>query len=127
MDVVTNIRTSSSTHDSLIVIFTPAEDKKDGYSVRCYPDDKDKGRIESPKENTTTCTEPTCTCTGLTPGQIYKIEVNTTREGFPDQTAVNEGPFRTGNVDNITVQCYRKILKHTVNITNCNLNETVLN
>ena len=127
MDVVTNIQTSGSTHDSLTVTFTIAEGKKDGYSVRCYPDAEDKGRIKSPKENTTTCTESTCTCTGLTPGQIYKIEVNTTREGFPDQTAEGVGPFNTGNVDSITLQCYRNILKNTVNITNCNLNETVLN
>ena len=111
MDIVTNIRTSSSTHGSLTVIFTPAEDKKDGYSVRCYPDDKDKGRIGSPKETTTTCLIPPCTCTGLTPGQIYKIEVNTTRAGVPDQTAKSEGPFKTGNIDSIRVHCDRKNMR----------------
>ena len=111
MDVVTNIHTSGSTHDSLIVTFTHAEDKKDEYSVRCYPDDKDKGRIESPKETTTTCPGPPCLCTGLTPGQIYKIEVYTTRAGFIDQTAVSEGPFKTGNIYTIMLIIVLKI-KH---------------
>ena len=125
LDVVTNIQTSSSTHDSLTVTFTPATGKKDEYSVRCYPDDKDKGRIGSPKETTTTCTS-SCICTGLTPGQIYKIEVSTKRAGFPDQTAKGEGPFKTGKIDTITVQCDRKNLRTQTQVI-CNLPQTLLN
>ena len=77
--------------------FTPAKGKKDGYSVRCYPDPADNP-IEgvTPKEAVITCKTSPCTCTDLTPGQKYKIEVTTTREGFTPKKAVKDGTGQTG-------------------------------
>ena len=97
LDVVSNIQTSSSIDNSLTVTFNEADDKKDGYSVRCYPDPSDTPREGvTPKEAVITCKTSQCTCTDLTPGQKYKIEVNTTREGFIPQKAVNDGTGQTG-------------------------------
>ena len=88
----------SSTVDSIRVRYSISIGKKDRYSVRCYKDPDDTGRVINPKQVTISCQDPpaSCICTNLTPGQRYKIEVTTIRSGFTSQKAPVDGSGATG-------------------------------
>ena len=90
----------SSTVDSIRVTYSISSGKRDRYSVRCYNDPADIGRVNPPVQATVSCQNPpaSCICTNLTPGQRYKIEVTTIRSGFISQTAAVDGSGATGQL-----------------------------